>query len=277
MNRPVYVVAPSFTLGSGGIVVLHRLAQLLHESGFDVSLVPTHFRGRLDEYTCGFPGVQVASPSDVAPQGVVVYPEIVDGNPLNCEFVVRWLLNRPGVMGGDVKFSEDEHFFIYSTNHYSADEQFLNYPLLAISWLRRDVFYPMNMERPLNVVGWLHKGSKYHPAEVVPDNLFILDNLNDMQRAVMLNLSKMLISYDPHSFMTLQAIMCGCMPIIVPKPGVGAEEYFSTAPIKSGVAYGFEDLERAQETFPKAQFELEAYEQVRQKTYEDFAKFLSSL
>ena len=277
MNRPVYVVAPSFILRDGGTVVLHRLAHLLHESGFDVSLVPTHFRGPLNEYKCGFSGVPVVSPNDAAPKGVVIYPEIVGGNPLGCEFVVRWLLNRPGVIGGDVKFSEDEHFFIYSTNHYAADEEFLNYPLLAISWLRRDVFYPMNSDRALNVVGWFHKGSKYHPAEVVPDNLFLLDNLSDMQRAVMLNLSKMLISYDPHSFMTLQAIMCGCMPIIVPKPGVTAEEYFSTAPIKSGVAYGFEDLERAQETFPKAQLELEAYEQVRQKTYEDFAKFLSSL
>ena len=44
---------------------------------------------------------------------IVLYPEIVDGNPLQAQFVVRWLLHRPNFFIKDTRFSENEMVFFY--------------------------------------------------------------------------------------------------------------------------------------------------------------------
>ena len=47
---------------------------------------------------------------------IVVYPEIISGNPLNADCVVRYLLNYPGLIGGekDEKYGNCDLIFSYS-------------------------------------------------------------------------------------------------------------------------------------------------------------------
>ena len=44
---------------------------------------------------------------------VVIYPESTKGNPLKAKHVVRWILNTPGVCGGDGIFEKTDHIFLY--------------------------------------------------------------------------------------------------------------------------------------------------------------------
>ena len=44
---------------------------------------------------------------------VVIYPEATNGNPLKAKHVVRWILNTPGVCGGDGVYETTDHIFLY--------------------------------------------------------------------------------------------------------------------------------------------------------------------
>ena len=46
---------------------------------------------------------------------IVVYPDIIRGNPLNAKRVVRWLLAPAGAYGGDKKFPTTDMIWSYST------------------------------------------------------------------------------------------------------------------------------------------------------------------
>ena len=54
---------------------------------------------------------------------VVIYPEGPPGRPIGGKYVVRWILNTPGVIWGDGKYADDELIFLWSTA-YHVDPQY---------------------------------------------------------------------------------------------------------------------------------------------------------
>jgi hypothetical protein len=44
---------------------------------------------------------------------VAIYPEGIPGNPLNAQYVIRWILNYPSLLGGSFHF-RDEVVLAYS-------------------------------------------------------------------------------------------------------------------------------------------------------------------
>lgn len=74
---------------------------------------------------------------------------------------------------------------------------------------------------------------------------------------------KYLLTWDPFTFTTLIACLCGALPVIVPIEGLGAEAYRAAFPIQRfGVAYGFEEaeLEHARATMSRVKEVLAEYE-----------------
>ena len=53
---------------------------------------------------------------------VVIYPEIVAGNPLGAECVIRYVLNFPGLLGGDEAYPETETVVAFSRTLADACE-----------------------------------------------------------------------------------------------------------------------------------------------------------
>lgn len=82
------VEAPTYTDRSAGIAALHRLGYWLNELGHDTRM---HSGGTNPEW-----GVPLLGSTRITPDTVVVYPEIVKGNPLGGSRVARWALCHPG-------------------------------------------------------------------------------------------------------------------------------------------------------------------------------------
>lgn len=118
--RPYYVVTPPYASGSAGVRVLHLLARALIRVGAPAYVVDIGLSSDPDPFLGPTVSVPILTPS-VARQHaqagvtpVVVYPEVVHGNPLGARHVVRYLLNHPGAMGGPARFPRGDQLLAFS-------------------------------------------------------------------------------------------------------------------------------------------------------------------
>ncbi len=140
---PVFlIVAPNFSHRSAGIRALYRLCHHLNRSGYPSAVVP-------------FPGHQIVDypPWDVfgyngkIGNAVVIYPEVVSGNPYKANRVVRWVMNDPGLLGGDTRYADEEIVFAYDPQKLHRINQAINRPIgdqrvLWVGVVDPDIIYP---------------------------------------------------------------------------------------------------------------------------------------
>lgn len=128
MNK-VLIYGYEWTQKSGGIVALHKLAELLNEANFDVSM------------TCFSPvfGVGHYQGGPVDDDTLVIYPEVVQGNPLKAKRVMRYILAERGywnVAPGDEilcwSVSMRDHVERQASRHLK-DNEFLRLPITDTS------------------------------------------------------------------------------------------------------------------------------------------------
>jgi hypothetical protein len=125
------IAAPAFQ-GSGGVIALHSLCDRLNRIGHTATMCP------MGENFTTRPGwnTPVALNADLD-GAIVVYPEIVEGNPLGAARVVRWMLNRPGYIAGrGMSESPDDLLVAYT----SAIDPTV--PVLFLPVVDPTVFFP---------------------------------------------------------------------------------------------------------------------------------------
>jgi hypothetical protein len=105
-----YIWSPDYTYRHSGVVCLHLLCHHLNRLGYNAYITGRRSPG----YLCTNLADQDAIRS-IGPQDIVVYPEIVAGNPLHGQRVVRYLLNRPGRLAN------------VSLNDYGPNDYFIHF------------------------------------------------------------------------------------------------------------------------------------------------------
>ncbi|MCK5424804.1 MAG: hypothetical protein KAI89_05485, partial [Emcibacter sp.] len=139
-NRPNYIIyAPSFSENNGGCIVLHKLCHMLNQLGERAFLWPMEpvYKPRMRDRVLSFLkpkpfevnkefNTPVATPKDLNDNSIVIYPEIINGNPLKHKNVVRWFLHKPGHHTGKVEYGENELYFIF--DQYCDDPSLNNNP-----------------------------------------------------------------------------------------------------------------------------------------------------
>lgn len=119
VRNPYYIVAPRYVRVSAGIKALHLLCHALNLAGERAYLIVHPYF--LAEYAVNpdlltplltWRLLQVDHARGLCP--ITIYPEVIKGNPLSAPFVVRYVLNYPGVLGGDKEFPEHEFCIAYS-------------------------------------------------------------------------------------------------------------------------------------------------------------------
>lgn len=180
---------------------------------------------------------------------IVVYPEILPGNPLNAPFVVRYILNFAGLLGGPENFAPDEYLLSYAKGlnpSQGEQERTLFFPASDTS-----IFHP-----PANGTGrsgtcyyagkykYLHKG-KLFPETT--DSLEITRGLPNSQTpkeiAEIFRRSESFYCYE-NSALSLEAALCGCPVILLPN------EHFKSIIANQelgndGIAWGISPVEVA--------------------------------
>ena len=250
------VVAPDYLPTSGGSVALHKLCHNLVEIGESAVLLTgrtnPEFRGK----RIGIAEYEALDKEHT----VVIYPEIVIGNPLGAKHVVRWLLNSPGVCGGDGIFAPTDFVYRFSDYFEAPGGRHIDGLLSAY---HIDVRKFQDQGRPREGVCYLvRKGAGtpliHHP----PDALQIDDYAKrggDDYLIEVFNRHQLFISYDPATFIFVQAALCGCDSVVIPDGRTPRDEWLRKVPcLAYGIAYGLDDLERAVATRPQVAGHLDA-------------------
>ena len=85
-----------------------------------------------------------------------------------------------------------------------------------------------------------------HDKEAIQVDNFSHTKLNDI-----FNKSKQFVCYDPYTYYSYYASLCGCMSIVVPDSGVDKEQWQPNEENRYGISYGLDDVDYALKTKKK--------------------------
>jgi len=260
-DAPTYLVyAPSYDPDDGGGLVLHRFVHALRGLGEQAFLVPMQavFRqGVLDRMKARLranpyrtaPGLDTPVwPDGALPEGaVVVYSEIIPGNPLGARNVVRWLLHRPGFHFGTHDFGADELFFKWAD--FCDAPEITGGPAHPLTLFTIPEVYTTTNTGPRQGACYLvRKGHKKDIVHYRSDAIRI-DGKDHAEIARIFNRCESFHSYDEDTMYSLFAVLCGCDSVVVPgRYGARADWVADHALFRYGIAYGDDDLEHARAT-----------------------------
>lgn len=199
-----------YTHRSSGIRALYRLCHHLNSRGLPTAVVAA--RGeRLPEWNLFLHDGAVGN-------SVVIYPEVVSGNPLSARRVVRWVLNSPGLIGGDDTYDPEELVFLYDLQKLAEVNRATPTPVgpersLWMGLVDPAVIYPdPAVPRDLQCT-FTHKGAELARRVQVPVGQTIplesltwdLASLGDALRR-----TRTLYSFDHYSNVLREAVISGC-------------------------------------------------------------------
>jgi hypothetical protein len=226
----VFVIwAPEYTHRSSGVRALYRLCHHLNRAGYPSAVLvdPDHRREPEDP----MPGWDV--PLHEGPPGgsIVVYPEIVSGNPLGARRVVRWALNTPGLLGGDTRYDDAEMVFVYDPHKLSAvapatserlgPERVLWLGLVDPASVYPDPTLPRTMD-----CSFTYKGRDLCGRFPLPESdlgeIVALEQITPTMESLgdALRQTRVFYSYDHYSNALREAAVCGCEVRVVGADGV---------------------------------------------------------
>jgi predicted O-linked N-acetylglucosamine transferase (SPINDLY family) len=250
------IASPKFNATVGGVIALFNLARIIHSNNIPCKI--------FDLNRCDLPNKIFniyATESDIDSNTIVVYPEVIVGNPLNAKHVIRWILCEVGINCPHniyETWSKDDFVYHYCT--YNPDKDINNYNLLS-PLLISSKFKNQGKQRE----GYCHiirKAHKFHQSlECIHpnDSLLLADDLSEETLIHILNTKEYLISYDPYSYISTIAALCGCISILAPMKNVSKDQWFKTMSTSKilgklgekefkGIAYGLEEIEYARNT-----------------------------
>jgi hypothetical protein len=258
VSDPHFIIyASSFNEAVGGTLVLHELCARLNRLGYRASIWPA---GKLSSLSRIEPRAlfgylrrggargfdpsphrnPIASKADLD-GAIVVYPEVVSGNPLGGGRVVRWLLNKPGFFFPSIRFGQDDAFFFFMAafNDPAINPNPDN--LLRVMY-RHPAYRRINVGPREGACYIVRKGAG-RPLDRHPPGAVAIDAMSHEEKAATFNRCSTLYSYDPYTFYTSYAAICGCVPIVVPMKGVSKSEWVGEPVLALGHAYGDEEAE----------------------------------
>lgn len=206
---------------------------------------------------------------------VVIYAESTKGNPLKAKHVVRWILNTPGMCGGDGIFEKTDHIFSYH-DFYTVNPEYQIQGLLTAIDLKTQLTTFVDKGLPDRRGGaylvrkGFYKKFDQHPADFIKADEILESNTYD-EMAQFFNGIETFISYDHMTFISIQAALSGCKSIIIPDAdGEFSKDHLIKVNRINGVAYGFNDQEWVESSRNSLRKHLEEF---NEKNMESVRKF----
>lgn len=220
-----YIVAPQYVRTSAGIRALHLLCHALNRSGERAYMVMWPF---IPDLASTHPDlltpllskdiIEADAARGLAP--IAVYPETVVGNPLGAPFVVRYVMNFPGLLGGQTQFDPGELLFGYSS--VLADAVGVPENVLFIPTSDIDVFRPEPRVPRSGTCFFAGKYRDFHRGKLMDltrgSTEIVRDRAGSQTPAEIADLfrrSELFYCYE-NSALAIEAVLCECPAVFLP-------------------------------------------------------------
>ena len=253
----ILVYTPIFDINCGGILAMHNLVKIINNSNNPKFIAKLFIINNIkyDNIFC----TDFANIEEINDNYVVIYPEVISGNPLNAKNVIRWILLGLGIeMPSDhyQKWGKDDLVYFWE-----GDKNRSNYKQMCCPWIN-SIFKNKNLER--NKTCYLIKKGRFNLSrrDIHPRDSICVDNLSLEEIVQIFNESKYFYCYDVRSAFATFSVICGCIVILYPENNVSKEKYYKNMMYyinneiyNYGIAYGNtrEEIEFARNTINTAE------------------------
>jgi len=235
------IVAPSFVANSAGIVCLYRLCEELRRRGFSAFMAGGN-RGAAHLDT---PIVDLVEAARLCGRGyAAVYPETIVGNPLGSPTVMRWVLNRPGLLGGDDVYDDDELVFCYSDvfrpyvrNRVAGK--------LYMPTIDEAIFHADEWDVSRRSLECFYVGkSTWKDGVVDRSKAFEITRENPAKSELgkLFRAARTLYCFDNSTILVYEALLCGCPVVVIPDGTQTKQDYAGLELGTEGIAWGKEEF-----------------------------------
>ena len=287
------IFAPAYTEKIGGTLVLHYLCHYLNQNGYKAYLWQKHrvlqdvnkplyqvlsdwkrnlkvfLRKR--KFKSGFLNTPIAKQRYLK-DAIIVYPEVIAGNPLKAKNIVRWFLYKPGDHTGIIDYGSDELYFYYNESFNIPSLGRYENQKFFFSVVLNDIFIRKNFGKRNGKCVILRKGKNRISRDSLSDFIIIDDLDNNYEIAKAFNECEFCYCYDLYTFYSKYAALCGCKTIVIPKPGLSKYEWQPNEESRYGIAYGEENIEWAIETQDKLMEKLNEQQEEAMRNVALFAE-----
>ena len=249
-----------FMYHCGGIVVQYELAKNLNNSMVDVKIIsPRNIKNNIYN---DFLLTKTLDDADID-NTIVIYGETISGNPLNAKYVIRWILAPIGICSHpDTYKTWGPNDLIY---YFNSEDKFIKepekvskeYKLLNILFINPDAIN-FNLQNRSGTCHTFRKSYYHKNIQLIhPSNSFEVTRSHTQEDYIKIfNKYKYFICYDPLTFLSVIAALCGCISIVKKVDGLSKKDWLNMLAITEyfkesgentlyGIAYGADDLENA--------------------------------
>jgi hypothetical protein len=198
------------------------------------------------------PRLDIRSAHEIAnnDEYVVIYPEVVMGNPLQAKNVVRWFLHDPGFHTKTIQYGSGELYFRFGsiTNPFDPPlHSKISTQNLTVLHFPFEIYNLQNLPEKRSGTAYCLRKGKKKPLEHDLDDSILIDGLSHHEIAAIFKRVKRFISYDTKTAYSYFATLCGCESVVIPDPGISKEEWIPDPAVRIGLSYGFtdQDVERS--------------------------------
>ncbi len=270
-SRGYVITAPDYVSNSIGIRCLYRLCDELNRRGY-----PSHIVGSTrtaPDLHAPLIGQRMAR-SLCKRNYTAVYPERVTGNPLRARHVARWVLNRPGLLGGEAVYDEAELVFSYS-NVYTPSIKNPIAGKLYMPMIDQHLFYPGDIDDSHRALECFYIGkSSWKDGIVDRARAFEITRSTPKRTELgkLFRAARVLYTFDNSTMLIYEALACGCPVVVIPDGTQTKAEYQQLELGMDGIAWGIEEREQAQANVGKL---LARYKQAERDFVVQFDQFIA--
>ncbi len=202
-----YIIYAPVLSNSMGVRVLYHLHDVLKKHGYEALIFCPD--KQLSQYT-------YIDRLDIVTRkhDIVIYPEVVKGNPLGFNNVVRYVLFFPGKLGGNASYNKQELVVSWSREYYARA------PLLSFDLTNTQLFHDAGLPKTQDCV-FIHKRGKWKEVKELDGLVEITMEYPSTQEelAQLLKTTGTLYSYDHNSALLDEALLCGAKVKLVCEDG----------------------------------------------------------